>query len=232
MRYYLLVLVVLFTSCSQDIIIKEYYESGEIRSICRCIDNNNCSSKTFFHKNGQIETELPLVNNKIEGEVKGYYDSGELYSKVNYVNNNREGVKQYYYKDQSTKAINLYYRDSLFYLKSFPLGKNEYNDQIIPIITLDTGDGGEVDSLFFTIAVPFIDGFPFIDDELYVNYEILKSETEGRDLPPSQLIFSKEMDAYIIKVANRNGLDIFGLIKAKQAKFEHYFKKQLTFNNE
>lgn len=223
MRGIILVLV-LFYSCSAKKAEREYFDSGELKSIYKYLDDTNCI-KEYYYKNGQLETALPIANGLIEGEVLGYYDTGELYSEVLYHKNRREGSKKYFYKDGSVKAINLFKGDSLYYIKSYRSDGNGYSDQVIPIIILDSSN--DEDSLTYSMQVPFQDGFTYLDESLRVNFEVLAKENEGQDLPSRQVVFSKKNESHSFKILKDMNLDVFGLIQDSGGNLSHYFRKEL-----
>ena len=58
-------------------------------------------SEKWFHDNGVLNLEGPIVNGKREGHFKGYYPSGKLMSEGDFKNGLREGRGVVYHENGS-----------------------------------------------------------------------------------------------------------------------------------
>ena len=100
----LLVWLVLY-SCSsvnkqEKKIKKEYFEDGSLKTEQEYIFDTIQEGyyKRYFN-NGQLEIEIPYVNNKKNGLVKEYYSSGTLFSKVPYLDGLKSGVAKWFHEN-------------------------------------------------------------------------------------------------------------------------------------
>ena len=76
----------------------------------------------WFHKNGMLQLEGKIVDNKREGEFRGYHPNGELMSIGNFVKGKREGKGRLYYDNGMVHVENEYCNDN-------PCGKWKLYDE-------------------------------------------------------------------------------------------------------
>ncbi|MDO5342153.1 MAG: hypothetical protein Q4F69_06840 [Bacteroidia bacterium] len=107
--FYIVFSVFIFASCATD-------ETRHSEKVVRRHDNNSpwivfCYdvtgkdsvwvSEKWFHDNGVLNLEGPIVNGKREGHFKGYYPSGKLMSEGDFKNGLREGRGVVYHENGS-----------------------------------------------------------------------------------------------------------------------------------
>ena len=88
-----------------SIITETYYESGKLKS--RMTDTGNKTKLEGYYENGNLITEVNLVNEKIgeltktypEGIVKAYYPNGALKSKIEFKKGLGNGIYETYYEN-------------------------------------------------------------------------------------------------------------------------------------
>ena len=86
-----------------SIITETYYESGKLKS--RMTDTGNKAKLEGYYENGNLITEVNLVNEKMgeltktypEGIVKAYYPNGALKSKIEFKKGLGNGIYETYY---------------------------------------------------------------------------------------------------------------------------------------
>ena len=61
--------------------------------------------ETEYYQNGNIKSETPYKNNKINGILRAYYANGNIKSESNYIAGNQEGETKTYYKDGGIEKI-------------------------------------------------------------------------------------------------------------------------------
>lgn len=69
-------------------------------------------------KNGKISSEVTIVNNEPNGEVKEYYASGILKDKFNVKGDKRDGLRIYYYPDGKPWIEQIYKNDKAWTIVS------------------------------------------------------------------------------------------------------------------
>jgi len=85
---------------------KEYYPSGNLRSLVNYVDNVTIGETIWYFENGQPYRVTPYVNGKMEGIRKIYYENGKLQAEIPYKNNQLIiGTKEY---TQEGKLISSY----------------------------------------------------------------------------------------------------------------------------
>ena len=60
--------------------------------------NKKVDVKKFYHSNGNISSEIPLINNKINGMAKYYNKNNKLVYKISFKNDKIKGTNKWYYK--------------------------------------------------------------------------------------------------------------------------------------
>ena len=86
-----------------SMITETYYESGKLKS--RMTDTGNKAKLEGYYENGNLISEINLVNEKIgeltksypEGIVKAYYPNGALKSKIEFKKGLGNGIYETYY---------------------------------------------------------------------------------------------------------------------------------------
>lgn len=61
--------------------------------------DSTCVGEKWFHDNGVLNLEGPIVNGKREGHFKGYYPSGRLMSEGDFKDGKREGRGVVYHEN-------------------------------------------------------------------------------------------------------------------------------------
>lgn len=118
MRYFILIIVLIFSSCSPnrcpELSMKKpnyyvekyltYYDGKEytgrcsvynldtLRSIQQYKNGYDHGKWKFYHSNGRIETKATFNMGKREGKWKYFYDNGNLKQVSNYKDGLREGI--------------------------------------------------------------------------------------------------------------------------------------------
>jgi antitoxin component YwqK of YwqJK toxin-antitoxin module len=87
--------------------LKEYYESGVLKSEATYKNDEFEGQATTYYKNSNIESTCYFRNGKREGIERNYYESGELRSEIPFVNGLRKGLGKAYYKNGNLKSQSL-----------------------------------------------------------------------------------------------------------------------------
>ena len=53
----------------------------------------------LYHSNGNVSSEVPLINGKVEGIARDYYVSGKLEYEIQYKDGKREGIAKRYFEN-------------------------------------------------------------------------------------------------------------------------------------
>lgn len=77
-KLYLLAFILFTSIYSQDGLVKEYYNNGNLKSEINYVDGVRIGEARFYNENGSIKRELNYENGKVEGLVKVYTDKGIL----------------------------------------------------------------------------------------------------------------------------------------------------------
>lgn len=75
---------------------KEYYVTGELRTLVNYKDSKKQGETIWYYKNGKPYRVTPYVNGKMDGIRKKYYENGKLQAEIPYKNGElQEGTKEY-----------------------------------------------------------------------------------------------------------------------------------------
>lgn len=66
-------------------------------------------AERWYHENGELQLEGPIVDNKREGEFRGYYPTKELMSVGTFVDGKREGKGKIYFENGKVNVNNEYH---------------------------------------------------------------------------------------------------------------------------
>ena len=121
--------LLLFYSCAN--VKKEYYETGELKSVkemkgevadgklTKYYKSGKVKEESFwsngkangryvyYYENGNVDIDGFMLNDSLNGEVKYYYESGELMEVSHIKNNLINGLSKLYYKDGHLEAEGL-----------------------------------------------------------------------------------------------------------------------------
>ena len=87
-----------------DGVVKEYYESGELKVKAIMKDGKLEGVRKTYHKNGKLRSKSNYKSGVLDGIAESYYESGKLRTKSNFVNGKLEGVDKEYYESGKLKA--------------------------------------------------------------------------------------------------------------------------------
>jgi len=92
---------------------KTYYRNGALKSIFKYNEGIKKEEltgyrKSYFKNSGALESEMYLVDGKINGEQKLYKSDGSLYIISNYVDNILVGEKKYYNSEGEIENFEFY----------------------------------------------------------------------------------------------------------------------------
>jgi len=114
---YLILLTLTLTSCTSKEVrhtekVVRRHETNNSPWIVRYYDvvgkDSTWVFEKWFHDNGVLNLEGPIVNGKREGHFKGYYPSGNLMSVGDFKNGLREGRGVVYFEDGSINIDGFY----------------------------------------------------------------------------------------------------------------------------
>ncbi|MFH1593195.1 MAG: type II secretion system protein GspG [Candidatus Omnitrophota bacterium] len=101
---YLFIICSIRYSIAEVEVKKEYYDSGQLYSELPYENGKlNGLGKTYY-ENGQLFSEVTYVNGEYDGTMRAYYESGELESEMPYRNGVLSGIVKEYYKNESLQA--------------------------------------------------------------------------------------------------------------------------------
>jgi hypothetical protein len=76
---------------------KEYYPNGNLKSEMNIVNDKMEGLEKNYTENGQLWLEKNYINGKAEGLAKYYYDNGQLRIEINYKNDKQEGLQKDYF---------------------------------------------------------------------------------------------------------------------------------------
>lgn len=100
--------VLIITSCSK--VDKDYYENGNLKSELPYKNGKLNGTARWYYEDGVIQLEVPYVDDQIEGVNTRYHDNGKKESEEKYVGNIRQG-KAVAYSYSGKRIEQKYYVD-------------------------------------------------------------------------------------------------------------------------
>ncbi len=98
----------------------EYYKSGSIKKSETWKDGAKSETHTLFHENGSLHKAIPFEKGKANGIVEVYYSTGELESTTTYIDDARKGEFKAYFRNGNLSMIGEFLEDSFhFWRKEF-----------------------------------------------------------------------------------------------------------------
>lgn len=85
-------------------ICKTYYESGELMFKYNYKEGKQDGITRSYYRNGRLKYEYKYRDGKLEGTIKKYYRNGKLAFEWNYKDGKREGITKSYYRSGSQRA--------------------------------------------------------------------------------------------------------------------------------
>ncbi len=107
----IIISLILFTSCSK--VEKQYWENGNIKSELPYKNGKLQGTARWYYEDGTIQQEVPYVNNSIEGLSIRYHDNGRKELEEEYKNNIRNGRATEYSYSGRRIEIKEYVNDTL-----------------------------------------------------------------------------------------------------------------------
>ena len=94
--------------------VRSFNSSSEVKqsSFDAPIIHEDGIQKTYYD-NGQVRTETPYKNNKIDGDVITYRNDGSIQSKATYVNGKQAGETIVYYPSGGIEKVYTYKNNKL-----------------------------------------------------------------------------------------------------------------------
>lgn len=86
-----------------SIITLQGLQANELKECEGSADKEGACVEIEYFKNGEIKSETPYKNGKLDGIVKEYYENGKLESEVPYKDNQENGVYRTYYANGKIK---------------------------------------------------------------------------------------------------------------------------------
>ena len=113
MRYLLIISILFFFSCGENLIqeVRERYDNGKLKLVYhyKKVDDSQILKRIInYHENGEIKDDENYKDGKLNGEQISYYSNGMIYSIKNYRNGIKDGKWSYYNKNGIIKKDNTY----------------------------------------------------------------------------------------------------------------------------
>lgn len=106
-----LLISTLVVSQNEEKEVKEYYENGQLKSICKTIDGKLNGEWKSYHENGQLFESAYLIDGLQTGEYKNYYNTGKLYMIGNFIDGIQTGEwKSYFENGNHTSKMDNYHK--------------------------------------------------------------------------------------------------------------------------
>ncbi len=94
--------------CSQCDIVREYYDSGEVRCVYRLKNTLKNGPAYHFYKNGELKQVENWKNDMKDGKFAAFYDGGGLRCSGTMIADKLEGKVCYFAPDRTIKFIESY----------------------------------------------------------------------------------------------------------------------------
>jgi antitoxin component YwqK of YwqJK toxin-antitoxin module len=88
----------------------QYYDSGELKQLNTYINGKVNGIEKAYFKNGNLQWEVNIVDNKVDGTYKEYFPTGELKHIALYKNGKEDGLSKQYFKEGGL-SWEFYYQD-------------------------------------------------------------------------------------------------------------------------
>ena len=104
----LIFLLVLFFSCSSQIIDKSYYGNNQLRYKIEKENNKEHGLASYWDQDGNLINTVEYFYGEIHGDWTRYYKSGNIESIIKYKFGNKDGYEITYYENGIMKSKVLY----------------------------------------------------------------------------------------------------------------------------
>lgn len=88
--------------------VKEFYESGKLKSISHYKDTVLDGLKRNFRENGILYSEVMYKDGMKNGIGKNYYSDGKIQAEISYLNNVKNGDSKWYHQNGNLYRLNPY----------------------------------------------------------------------------------------------------------------------------
>lgn len=206
-------LLLIFGFSCKKRVLKMYYPDGSIERVSVIQENIDSVCEEFYFDNEILELKYCTVGGLKEGSYIENYKSGNKYFEVNYFTGLKEGIGTFYYENGKHKATNLFYKDSLYYIKAISHDGIE-SENIVPITTLLDKEKENPDELKIAIRIPRTEEFPYLKDTLHIYYTLIEvSEPDTIfSLPENKLSLINCCDTIRIKDNFNGSYKLAGLV--------------------
>jgi len=104
----LIFLLVVFFSCSSQMIDKSYYKNNQLRYAIEKENNREHGIASYWDQDGNLINTVEYFYGEIHGDWTRYYKSGNIESIVSYKFGNKDGYEITYYENARMKSKVLY----------------------------------------------------------------------------------------------------------------------------
>jgi antitoxin component YwqK of YwqJK toxin-antitoxin module len=91
-----------------DGLIKEYYESGNLKEEMNFKNGKREGISRWYYESGVLKGERNFKEGELDGIIKWYYDTGSLGTEFNYKKGKLEGLTKLYWENGNLKAEHYY----------------------------------------------------------------------------------------------------------------------------
>lgn len=95
MKFFLFIILIVVgyvvITKAQEIVHKDYYPDGIIKSEITFSDTLRDGIAKFYYENGNLKEERNYINGRVDGTVKQYYNNGKLHQIFSLINGKKEG---------------------------------------------------------------------------------------------------------------------------------------------
>ena len=107
----ILLLSISFIVFAQNGEVKEYYDTGELKSVSNYVNDVEHGSFIAYYKNGNVGEKLTMKNGEFHGLYISYYENGNKEEESYFKNDLYHGMSKDYYKNGNIKIEATYIND-------------------------------------------------------------------------------------------------------------------------
>lgn len=191
MRYLsCILLIILFKSCIDNSVSKEYYESGELWMIIDFHDEDYSCVEEYY-RTGQLKQTGCLRNDILEGEVRTFFENGNLKKISNYTKGIEEGEVLFYNESGELIEKSFLLNGQKYYSEFFDL--KETKDLITPLSDIPEDlRKGKKSKIVIDIPFDVKIKLPYFDKEIKLLWNLSKEKGT------SDFYFDENIDSLLV----------------------------------
>ena len=86
---------------------KEWYQEGNLRSVCRFVNDNRHGVQESWHENGNIKSRYSCIEGKKDGPYNLWYENGSPHFSENYIMDEAHGSRISWYSEDISQNSNM-----------------------------------------------------------------------------------------------------------------------------